>query len=67
MHDVERLTEGAVQQRDFAKAAIGGLADRLERTVPDIARIVGQREAERKSIPELLDDLRLLIDRWRRL
>ena len=67
MHDVERLTEGAVQQHDIAKAAVGPFADRLERTVPDIARIVGQREAERNSIPDFLDDLKQLIDRWRRL
>ncbi len=67
MDDVERLARGAVQQHDFAKVTITALADRLERTVPDIARIVGQREAERNSIPDLLAGLKTLIDRWRRL
>ena len=67
MDDVERLAHGAVQQHDFAKVTITALADRLERTVPDIARIVGQREAERNSIPDLLAGLKTLIDRWRRL
>ena len=67
MDDVERLSHGAVRQHDFAKVTITNLADRLERTVPDIARIVGQREAERNSIPESLAGLKTLIDRWRRL
>ena len=67
MHDLERLFNGAVQQQDVAKGTITALADRLERTVPDIARIVGQREAEKNAIPELLVALKGLIDSWRRL
>ncbi len=67
MDDLERLFNGRVQQRDAAKVSITALADRLERTVPDVARIVGQREAERKAMPELLAGLRTLIERWRRV
>lgn len=67
MHDLERLFAGAVQQRDAAKVSITALADRHERTVPDVARIVGQREAEKKAIPEFLEGLKTLIERWRRL
>ena len=67
LHDLERLFDGKVQQRDAAKVSITALADRLERTVPDVARIVGQREAEKKTIPELLEGLKTMIERWRRL
>ncbi len=35
--------EGAVQQRDAARVAIAALAHRLERTVPDIARVIDRR------------------------
>ena len=65
--DLERLFDGRVQQRDAAKVSITALADRLERTVPDIARIVGRHETEKNAIPELLAGLRALIGRWRRL
>ena len=67
LYGLERLFNGAVQQQDVAKVTITALADRLERTVPDIARIVGQREAEKNAIPELLVALKGLIDSWRRL
>ena len=67
MDDLKRLFNGRVQQRDAAKVSITALADRLERTVPDVARIVGQREAEKNAMPELLAGLRTLIERWRRV
>ena len=67
MDDLERLFGGKVQQHDAAKVCITALADRLERTVPDVARIVGRRETEKRAIPELLEGLKALIDRWRRL
>ena len=54
MRDVQRLVEGAVRRPDEAKAAVGAIASDLDRTVPDVARIVGQREAEANAIPELL-------------
>ena len=38
MDDLERLFDGKVQQHDAAKVCITALADRLERTVPDVAR-----------------------------
>ena len=62
---VANLVEGAVQQRDAAKAALGALADDLGRTVPDIARSVGRRAAENGAMPELLLALREQIGRWR--
>ena len=68
MHDLEQLAAGAVQQRDdAAKAAVGALASNLDRTVPDLARIFGQREAEANAIPELLAALTDQITVWRRL
>ena len=67
MDDVERLSSGVVQQRDASKVAVTVLADRLERTVLDVASIVGRREAERNAMPEFLAGLKTLIDRWRRL
>ena len=67
MNDLERLFAGKVHQHDAAKVSIAALADRLERTVPEVARIVGQREAEKNTIGELLSGLKTLIERWRRL
>lgn len=67
MQDYERLVEGTVQQRDASKTALGSMADRLDRTVPDIARIVGHAEAARNAIPGFLDELRYRINSWRRL
>ena len=72
--DMKRLTEravnlgdGAVQQRDAAKAALGVFADDIRRAVPDIARVVGRSEAESNAIPELRRGLEEQIDHWRRL
>ena len=67
MKDLERLFDGSVRQQDVAKVSITALADRLERTVPEVARIVGQREAEKNMIGELLAGLKTLINRWRQL
>ncbi len=67
MHDLGRLFDGSVRRQDVAKVSITALADRLERTVPEVARIVGRREAEKNTIGELLAGLRTLINRWRRL
>lgn len=67
MNDLERLASGAVRSRDAAKAAMGTFADQLDRTVPDIARIVGHREAEANAMPELLTALTEQINTWRRL
>ena len=60
------LAEGAVKQRDAAKAALGAFADDIRRTVPEIARSVGRREAENNAIFELVLGLKEQIDRWRR-
>lgn len=60
------LGEGAVQQRDVAKAALGMFAEDIQRTVPEIARIVGRWEAENNAIPEFVLALKEQIDRWRR-
>ncbi len=67
MRDLEQLVGGAVQQRDLAKTALSTFAADLDRTVAEIARIVGQREAERNAIPELLVDLKEQVSAWRRL
>lgn len=67
MSGLERLAAGAVRDRDAAKAAMGTFADQLDRTVPDLARIVGSREAEANAMPELLAALTEQINAWRRL
>ena len=67
MRDLEQLTEGAVRQRDTAKAMARELASDLGRTLVDVARIVGHREAEADAIPELLAALTDQINAWRRV
>ena len=64
---VAHLVEGAVQQRDAARAALGTFAEEIKRTVPGIARIVGRREADQNAIPELAVALKEQIGRWRNL
>ena len=61
-----RLSEGAVQQRDAAKAALGVFAADIQRTVPEIARIVARSEAENNAIPEFVLALKEQIARWRK-
>ena len=68
MRHFERLVDGAVQQReDMAKVAIRSLAQRLQRMVPDVARIVGRHEARTQALYELVYGLKKLIEQWRRL
>ena len=67
LRDVEQLVGGAVRQGDASKAALDALADSLGRTVPEIARIVGHREAEQARISEFMVELKEQIGRWRQL
>ena len=67
MEDIERLFEGVVRRRDAGKVDVTALADDLQRTVPDIARIIGRHEAERNGISDLLAGFKTVIDLWRRL
>ena len=67
MQDIERLFEGAVRRRDAGKVNVTALADDLQRTVPDIARIIGRHEAERNALSDLLAGFKTVIDLWRRL
>ena len=60
------LVAGGIKQQDAAKAAIGVFAADIDRSVPDVARIVGRMEAETGAIPELLRGLTDHIDRWRK-
>ena len=64
---VAPLVEGAVQEHDAAKAAVRAFAEDIGRMVPDIARFIGRREAEKDAIPELLLALKEHIVRWRQL
>ena len=68
MRQIEQVVAGAVRQRDPAKAAIDALALELNRTVPDIARIVGQWEAQspQSEAVGLLIQLEEQINTWRR-
>ena len=67
MDRAENLGQGAVQQRDAAKADLGVFASDIRRTVPEIARSVGRSEAESNAIPELVLALKEEIGRWRNL
>jgi len=62
---VAALGEGSVQQHDRAKTSMGVFATEVQRTVPEIGRIVGRKEAEQNTIPDLLSDLKEQISRWR--
>ena len=58
MRNVQRLVEGAVRRSDEPKAAVGALAFDLDRTVPDLARIIGQwgsRSERRARVAGSLD------------
>ena len=59
------LVQGAVQGRDEAKTALWAFAEEIRRTVPEIARTVGMKEAGINAIPELLAGLEEQISRWR--
>ncbi len=65
MTGLDRLAEGAVARGDTAKVSLGNFAVELRRDVPEIARIAGRREAERNSMPELLQGLTDKIEMWR--
>ena len=62
---VTNLVAGRVQQQDAAKTAFGVFAEEINRSVPDVARIVGRMEAETGAIPELLRGMADHISRWR--
>ena len=66
MERAANLGEGAVKQRDAAKAALGIFAEDIRRTVPEIARSVGRSEAKRNANAELVLGLKEQIGRWRR-
>ena len=67
MHRIDQLVSGAVSQQDRDKTALEAFASELNRTVPDIARIVGQREAEANmgEVANLLVQLEEQINAWR--
>lgn len=69
MREIDQMMEGAVQQRLLAKANLEVFASEVGRSVPEIGRIIGRRETERRGegIAELLVQLEEQIDVWRRL
>lgn len=67
MSELDRLAEGAVRRSDAARTALGSFAATILREVPEIARIIGRREAEKNSMPEFLVGLREQIGMWRKL
>ena len=62
----ERLSEGSVRQPDTARAALGILAADIQRTVPEIARVIARNEAENNAISELKRGLEEQIVLWKR-
>ncbi len=67
MQEFAQLAGGAVHGRDEAKSALGAFAATLNRTLPDVARIVGQKEAEDGRVDEFMVELREQIGAWRQL
>ena len=68
MRAIYRMTQGAVQSSSPDKVALAAFADENNRTVPEIARIVGRHEAERSPGPAsaFLTQLEEQIMAWRR-
>ena len=66
MQDLERLEEGAIQQHSHGKVALAALSHDLERTVADIARIVGREEANSHRLAEFVAGLKDQLNAWRR-
>lgn len=67
MQEFSQLAGGAVHGRDEAKTALGAFVATLNRTVADVARIVGQKEAEDERVAEFVVELREQISAWRQL
>ena len=67
MRNITQMVSGSVHQQDPDKLAAAAFADELGRTVPDIARIVGQREAQRThgEAATFLIQLKEQITAWR--
>lgn len=68
--EIEQLFEGRVRSRaDSAKGALEAFCNALERMVPDVARLVGRREAERgggDGMAAFVGQLKEQIEAWRR-
>ena len=68
--EIEQLFEGRVRNRaDSAKGALEAFCNALDRMVPDVARLVGRREAERgggDGMAAFVGQLKEQIEAWRR-
>lgn len=69
MRGIAQLTAGMVRQQNANKVAVEELARELDRTVPEIARQVGHREAlrRRSDATVFLTQLERQISAWRRV
>ena len=68
MQEVHRTMEGAVRERDVAKAMLKAFADEVKRSSVELGRIVGRRDAETNhaGMAEFLIKLKEQIGAWRR-
>ena len=68
MRHIESMISGGLQHQNRAKAFAEALADEINRTVTDIARIVAKHEAEAKRVEvrSFLVELEERINAWRR-
>ena len=68
MRNIEALLDGAPRQRPGSRAALGALADELDRTEQQIARAVGKLEAHggRREIAVFRTGLEEQIGAWRK-
>ena len=69
MGDIARMMEGAVRKQHPAKANLEAFATEIGRSSPEIGRIVGKQETERRGeeIAEFLVQLEEQINAWRQL
>ncbi len=67
MRRIRQMVSGAVRQEDEDKSAIRAFADEINRSVPDIARVVGHQEAQSPNgeVSALLVEIEERINAWR--
>ena len=67
MSFIKRMVSGSLKQEDRDKTAIGAFAEEINRSSPDIARIVGHHEAQspQGELVALLAEVEEMINAWR--
>ena len=68
MRRIEQLASGSVGRQDADKTSVEAFANELERTAPELARIIAKRESEsgRGEVANLMAQLEEQVSAWRR-